>query len=222
MDGFQDIARSLILTLPLMWLSLSFHEAAHAYVANRCGDPTARLLGRISLNPMVHIDFLGTVVVPIIATIFSGFALIGWAKPVPVDPRNLRNWRRDDIMISLAGPASNLLLALVFSVITMVVVVLMPQDNLRSAETVFTLLERAILMNVGLAVFNMIPIPPLDGSHVVGHYLPASLRPMWQNLAIYGSFVLLLLINIPFVRGLLGAVIYSVAQIFFRIATIFQ
>lgn len=167
-------------------MSLSFHEAAHAFVADRLGDPTARQLGRLTLNPLAHIDWIGTVLFPLIA-ISSGIPLIGWAKPVPVDMRNLREPRRDFALVALAGPVSNLILAVVAG--------LLFEAHLRSTDAPGLLAQTllmAVIMNVLLAVFNMIPVPPLDGGNVlmglVSHSVARSinwLRP-YGFLIIYG------------------------------------
>ena len=142
-------------------LSLSVHEAAHAWTADRLGDPTARKLGRITLNPLAHIDWIGTVLFPLIAML-SGLPLLGWAKPVPVDPRHLKAPRRDFAVIAAAGPASNLLIA---AVVALFVFVLGGAGAISSDFTWF-LVVRTVLMNCGLAIFNLLPVPPLDGGNV--------------------------------------------------------
>jgi Zn-dependent protease len=164
-------------------LSLTVHEAAHAWTADRLGDPTARLLGRVSLNPAAHIDLIGTVLFPLIAMI-SGVPLIGWAKPVPVDQRNLHHPRRDFLFIAAAGPVSNLLLA---AGLAMIYRVTLPgQDTI-----VFAVLATALLLNVLLAVFNMVPIPPLDGGNVLAGLLPARMAHAYDRaIRPYGFIIL--------------------------------
>ena len=164
-----DITQILIAFAVLLF-SLTVHEAAHAFTADRLGDPTARLLGRVSLNPAVHIDPIGTVLFPLIA-IATNLPVIGWAKPVPVDGRNLPHFRRDFMLIAAAGPASNLLLAALAAIVWRVLSA-GAVDVAGVPEFLVTVLQRMLLINVLLAVFNMIPIPPLDGGNVLAGLLP--------------------------------------------------
>ncbi|PYQ77888.1 MAG: site-2 protease family protein [Acidobacteria bacterium] len=155
----------------VLLFSLTVHEMAHAWTADQLGDPTARLLGRVSLNPIVHADLIGTVIFPLIAMI-SGVPLIGWAKPVPVNPRQLGHPRRDFMLVAAAGPASNLVMA----VGAAMVLRLLPVSPVTLGEPnlsvpIASLLGQAMRLNVLLAVFNMIPIPPLDGGNVYGFLL---------------------------------------------------
>lgn len=180
--------------------SLSVHEAAHALAANWSGDPTGRYQGRITLNPMAHIDPIGTVILPLSMMIFGGGFMFGWAKPVPFNPLNLRNRKLGEIIIAAAGPASNLLLVVICAIL---VKVLFP-DNVVSpnlfgdyAGGVASILETAIFLNIILAVFNMIPIPPLDGSHVLRNLLPDSLADVYSQLSPMAGFIILIvLVNI--------------------------
>lgn len=165
-------------------MSLSFHEAAHAWAADRLGDPTARQLGRLTLNPLKHIDWIGTVLFPLIA-MSSGIPLIGWAKPVPVDMRNLREPRRDFALVALAGPVSNLVLATGAALAFEVTKSSTPEFTLVG----FTLLN-AVLMNVMLAVFNMFPVPPLDGGNVLMGLVPYSLARSINWLRPYGFLII--------------------------------
>ena len=186
-----DINFAQIFSLFVVLLfSLTVHEMAHAWTADRLGDPTARLLGRISLNPMVHADLIGTIVFPLVSLI-SGATLIGWAKPVPVNVRYLRNPRRDYMLVAAAGPASNLILAL-FSAILLAIVPISPQTLGESnvSAPIAMLLSRLVYLNVLLAVFNMLPIPPLDGGNVLAGLLPPNLAALFNRVRPYG-FVLL-------------------------------
>ena len=178
----------IIVPFVVLIASLTFHEAAHAWTANWLGDPTARLLGRLSLNPAVHVDPIGTLLFPLIA-IVTGAPLIGWAKPVPVDMRNLRDPKRDFAIVALAGPVSNLLLAVLGAGVMSLA---FGQDGtaLRAGNTVAVGLFYFVLVNVLLAVFNMIPIPPLDGGNVLIGILPAPMAAVVERLRGYG-FVLL-------------------------------
>jgi len=167
------------------------HEMAHAWTASRLGDPTARRLGRVSLNPLVHADLVGTVLFPLLA-IVGNLPLIGWAKPVPVNVRNLKNGRRDYVLVAAAGPASNLLLAVLASIsLGLITVSPMRLGEPNVSAPLASLLSTAILTNVLLAVFNMIPIPPLDGGNVLGGLLPRSLGTKYDALMRPYGFILL-------------------------------
>jgi Zn-dependent protease len=185
--------------------SLTFHEAAHAWTANLLGDSTARLLGRLSLNPAVHVDPIGTVLFPLIA-IVTGAPLIGWAKPVPVDMRNLKDPKRDFAIVALAGPVSNLILAVVGAVAVMV---LFGDDRspLREGDTLATGLFYFVSINVLLAVFNMIPIPPLDGGNVLIGILPPRLGAMVEQLRAWGFILLYVLLLSGALSAIAGPVI---------------
>jgi Zn-dependent protease len=179
--------------------AICVHESAHAWTANRCGDPTARMLGRISLNPIKHVDPIGTVLVPLIGML-SGIGFIGWAKPTPVDPHNLRHPVRDDILTSVAGPASNILLG-ILAVMGLFVVSRVPGQGPNSLLHPITLLCWAFLqVNILLAAFNLIPIPPLDGSHVVRHLLPESGRRVYDMIG-YVGILLLFFAGGPLIRA---------------------
>ncbi len=173
--------------------AISFHEAAHAWTADRCGDPTAKMLGRVTLNPLRHIDPFGTIVIPIIGML-SGIGFIGWARPTPVDPRNLRRPVRDDILVSVAGPASNVILILFFGSILKVCSLYMNAHQLHTlsatAEPLIVLLFLSVEMNVVLAIFNMIPVPPLDGSHVIRHFLKGGALRVYDAIGVYGLMLL--------------------------------
>jgi len=164
----------------VLLLSLTIHEAAHAWTADQLGDPTARALGRVSLNPLVHIDWIGTVLLPLIAAV-SRLPLIGWAKPVPVMLRNLRHPRRDFMIVAAAGPISNLLQAVVFALVLRLV----PADGLLPR-----VLELAVYINLLLAFFNLIPVPPLDGGNVMLGLLPPRLAAGYAQLNQYGFIIL--------------------------------
>jgi Zn-dependent protease len=175
---------SAIIAFAIVLVSLTIHEASHAWTAERLGDPTARLLGRVSLNPLVHIDPIGTLLLPLVAAI-SGLPIIGWAKPVPVNISRLRHHRRDFMIIAAAGPLSNLAQAVVAGILF----------QMLSASTggyglVWFVLIQAVQINLLLAFFNLIPIPPLDGGNVLAGLLPESGAAILDGLRQWG-FVLL-------------------------------
>ena len=176
----------------VLLFSLSVHESAHAWTALKQGDPTAQSLGRITLNPLAHIDVVGTVVMPLLM-IFTGVPLLGWAKPTPVDPRHFKDLRRGQIVVSGAGPLSNLLLALLATA-GLFVAVRMLSGPLRDQPLV-VLLSMVVQLNVLLAVFNLVPLPPLDGSHIVEWTLPNGIGHRYvRAIAPYGGLVLLALV----------------------------
>jgi Zn-dependent protease len=191
-----DLARIFIAFIVLLF-SLTVHETAHAWTADRLGDPTARLLGRVSLNPMVHADLIGTIVFPLVAML-GNVPLIGWAKPVPVNVSRLGRGRRDYVLVAAAGPASNLLIAVAASVILGLFAV-SPQTlgETNVSAPLAALLAQAMIVNVFLAVFNMLPIPPLDGGNVLSGLLPFQLARAFDQLRPYGFILLyaLLLTN---------------------------
>jgi Zn-dependent protease len=193
-----DIAQVFIAFIVLLF-SLTVHETAHAWTADRLGDPTARLLGRVSLNPIVHADLIGTVLFPLLSMV-SGVPLIGWAKPVPVNISRLRRHRSDYVLVAAAGPASNLVLAVAAAGL----LALMPATPIvfgsaEVSEPLFTLLTRALYINVLLAVFNMLPIPPLDGGNVLGGVLPRPIAVRYDALMRPYGFIFLY--ALMFTRG---------------------
>jgi Zn-dependent protease len=185
----------VFISFVVLLFSLTVHEMAHAWTADRLGDPTARLLGRVSLNPMVHADPIGTILFPLIALI-SNAPLIGWAKPVPVNTRHLRSPRRDFVFVAAAGPASNLVIAIAAAT----VLALLPisphtlADSVNVSVPAATILSQLVRLNVLLAVFNMIPIPPLDGGNVLAGILPRPAAALFNQIRPYGFLLLYALI----------------------------
>jgi Zn-dependent protease len=179
--------------LPILLLSVVVHEVAHAQVAYWEGDRTAYEQGRITLNPIPHLDLMGSIVVPLVLFFLPGGFIFGWAKPVPVDPRNFRSYKWGDIRVSLAGIASNLVLAALFTVVVVALVKLQPLVG--GAGAVWDVLHRmaqfGIFINLILAFFNLIPLPPLDGSHVVFHLLPRKAALRYRQAGRYGLLILM-------------------------------
>ncbi len=185
----------LLLVVPVLLFSVILHEVAHGWVALREGDPTAYMLGRLTLNPIPHIDLFGSVLFPLMLWAMHAGVLFGWAKPVPVNPRNFKNYRRGDLLVSLAGITTNLLLAVAFTLVSLAIVLL--ARALPAAVPTLELLQRmaayGISINLVLAFFNLIPIPPLDGSHVLYHLLPPKLGLRYRQVGQYGMLILLAL-----------------------------
>jgi Zn-dependent protease len=190
-----DNVAQIFISFIVLLFSLTIHEMAHAWTADRLGDPTARLLGRVSFNPIVHADLIGTVLFPLIAMTTGVRWLIGWAKPVPVNIRQLRHPRRDYVLVAAAGPASNLVFAIVaafaLAVLPISPVVL---DEANVSAPLASFLSRAVELNILLAVFNMLPIPPLDGGNVLAGLLPPRFASLFNQIRPYGFILLYALI----------------------------
>jgi Zn-dependent protease len=224
MESLVPRLPQIVIQLLAFAVAISVHESAHGWVAERLGDPTARWLGRITLNPIKHVDLIGTIIFPLMLALL-GAPIIGWAKPVPFVSRNLHNQRRDPALVGLAGPAANILLAAGVVLVLLLLKTVMPlfREILDAmiaagalgasgiAAPLIYLLFSLAMINLVLAVFNLIPIPPLDGSHVVGALLPPRLHWQWVQLERYGFLLLFALlwtgifgvIFRPFVNALL-------------------
>ena len=201
----SQLSNALALWMCLVVL-LSFHEFAHAWMAYKCGDDTARIMGRMTVNPVVHIDPVGTIFIPLAMLLLSpSFVVFGWAKPVPVNPSNLSSRKRDDILISMAGPAMNLILAFVLMCVLRILIELPPSI---SSSTIVEKIPQIALISLFLCFFNLIPIPPLDGSHVMRHVVGMS-EEMYYSIAKWGFLILIVVLNfIPFV----GQAVYIISN----------
>lgn len=215
----------LVFQIIAFLFAISVHESAHAFVAYRCGDPTAFMLGRVTLNPIKHIDVFGTIILPAIAML-THLPLIGWAKPTPVNTRNFKRLVRDDLLVSLAGIAANLVVAACALGALIVVMVATPEGKGAVVQTITLhwrgavpemsqsvvlpislLIYDLMMINILLACFNIIPVPPLDGSHVLRHMLPQGMRGIYDNVGRFGLILLMLWggrILMPIMAPILG------------------
>lgn len=188
--------------LIVLIFSVILHEIAHGYIALRLGDTTARDAGRLTLNPIKHVDVFGTILLPLLLAV-AGAPVFGWAKPVPYDPRFLKNPKRGSGLIALAGPATNFSIAIIFSLLLRGSIVLFDGPFLMA---LVPLLAIAVQVNIALAVFNLVPIPPLDGAGVLFSFLPRSMEPLQRFLEQYGFYILIVLImsGLSFLSPIMG------------------
>jgi Zn-dependent protease len=218
MDGLDaELIGRLLIYLVVLLLAISAHEAAHAWMSWKYGDDTAYLLGRVTLNPVAHTDPIGTILIPAAAFILGAIGgalasipLIGWGKPTPVNPRKWTNYTTANVMVSIAGILANLILAIIGFAIAKVLIIngaFQPMEFVgRTQSPIAILLGYMIFLNVSLAIFNLLPFPPLDGSKVLATFLPADFQPVLDVLEQYGFMILLILMYI----GVIGAVMYPV------------
>ncbi|MXW16122.1 MAG: site-2 protease family protein [Gemmatimonadetes bacterium] len=200
----------LLLIVPVLLFSVVVHEVAHAWQALREGDTTARDLGRITLNPLPHLDPVGSLLVPLLLYFLPGDFLFGWAKPVPVNPRNYRNYRAGDIRVSLAGIVSNLCLVVLFALMIATLTALQgtPFFSGPIGANIALMATYGVFINLILAYFNLIPIPPLDGSHVLYHLLPPAAGARYREMGRYG--VTLLFLTVVLFPGAFGTLLSPV------------
>ncbi len=199
------------LKLVILFFSIVVHEYFHGYIALRCGDPTAKYAGRLTFNPIPHIDIVGTIILPLFLVLSGSSFLIGWAKPVPVNPYNFRNPGIDNVKVSAAGPISNFSLAVIFAVL-----IILTHDLFPSLIEIFNF---GIRINLLLGVFNLIPVPPLDGSHILEYFLPYNMKESYNKIKQYGFIILLVLIMTPFFNIIFYIVnfLYSILVTFINI-----
>jgi len=188
-----------LISLPIFLMAVVIHECAHGWVAYKCGDPTAKMSGRLTLNPLAHIDPMGTILFPLLLILLHSPFVFGWAKPVPVNFSNLRHYKRDMVIVGLAGPGSNILIAIITSIIMRLI-------SIPTYTVGGLILESIVVINLLLAVFNLMPVPPIDGSRIVSGLLPAKYAAYYNRLEPFGIFILIAFLAL----GLVDKVIFPI------------
>ena len=218
----ENILRQLVISAIPILIAITFHEASHGFVANRLGDPTARLMGRLTLNPIAHIDKVGTILMPIMLLLLTnGQFVFGYAKPVPINPGNFRDPKRHMAYSAAAGPVTNISLAVISALLIKlflpIIMYIMPGDMANAiVKPLSLMLISSIKWNVLLAVFNLIPVPPLDGGRVMVGLLPHKQAIAYSRIEPYGMFIVIFLI----VTGIAQKFIYPVMMVLFSLITL--
>ncbi|HUW99223.1 MAG TPA: site-2 protease family protein [Acidiferrobacter sp.] len=214
MNGLTPLQSFTIWALPVLF-AITLHEVAHGWMAKRLGDPTAQRLGRLSLNPIRHIDPIGTIVIPGILLLMGTGFIFGWAKPVPITWSNLRNPRRDMALVALAGPGANLLMAFGWAAIGRVAQYL---PSMWAARPLFYMSIAGITINIVLMVLNLLPLPPLDGSRVLSGVLPGRAALHYNRIEPYGLWILLLLVGTGALGWILGPPVTMLRSFIFSVS----
>jgi Zn-dependent protease len=183
-----------LFSIAVLIFSIVIHEFSHGWMANHLGDPTAKYMGRLTLNPIPHIDLMGSIILPLFLLISNAGFIIGWAKPVPYNPYNLKDQKNGPALVGIAGPASNLLLAIIFGVIIRILLI----QGVAVDSSIIMFFGLVVFYNILLAVFNLVPIPPLDGSKVLFHFLPYSMHNVREILERNGILFLIIFIFFGF------------------------
>jgi len=216
MEIDKIIYTTAVWALPVLF-AITFHEVAHGWVANKLGDSTARMLGRLTANPLKHIDLIGTIVVPLAMVLLQTGFVFGWAKPIPVNTGNLKNPRKDMAIVAIAGPLANLAMAIFWVFIYKLGSEGVGGDNI--ARGIMSMGQAGILINLVLFVFNLLPIPPLDGGRVLSGFVPASISHMLDKVEPYGFFIVIGLLYFGVLNTIIDPVIgffmHTIGSLFF-------
>jgi len=219
---FSGIARQIIISAFPILIAITFHELSHGFVANKLGDPTAKMMGRLTLNPIAHIDLFGTVLLPLMLILFGSPFIFGYAKPVPINPMNFKNPKRDMAISAAAGPITNLLLAILSMLILRLLIsplaALFPESlGVTVIDPLIMLFKSSVIINVVLAAFNMIPIPPLDGGRVLVGFLPYKQAVSFSKIEPFGFIIVIILIA----AGIANYFVMPVVNFFLRMVQLF-